>query len=175
MYQEHISNPATCSLYAYQLQRGRHFLHEHPWGAKLWNMERLGQLIGDPRVMVAKADMCRLGLETTDTNGQSGTAGKRTGFLTSSWTPMEELNGLCDGRHGKHNHLTDGRAKDAVIYPPELCRAICRGISRQKNLDATNTNSSQEMTRGQVPSVVQGSNEEGWSPRRGRRQRPHRP
>jgi len=69
------------------------------------------------------------------------------------------LDGLCDGRHGKHNHLTDGRAKGAAIYPPELCRAISRGISRQKILDATNTRSSQEMTRRQLSSVVQGSKE----------------
>ena len=28
--------------------------------------------------------------------------------------------------------MLDGRAKDAATYPPGLCRAICRGISKEK-------------------------------------------
>ena len=28
-----------CSLYKYQLEQGRHFLHEHPWTAKSWNFD----------------------------------------------------------------------------------------------------------------------------------------
>ena len=43
----------------------------------------------------------------------------------------------------KHNHLTDGRAKGATIYPPELFRAISRGVSRQMILDAINTSKSE--------------------------------
>ena len=146
-----------CSLYAYQIQRGRHFLHEHPWGAKSWNMERVMKLVRDPRVMIAKVDLCRFGLEAIDADGQMGPARKRTGFLTSSWAMMEELDGLCNGLHEKHNHLTDGRAKEAAIYPPELCRAVCRGASRQKVFDATNTWSSRSMTRRQLSSVTKGN------------------
>ena len=35
-----------------------------------------------------------------------------------------------------HQSLIDGRAKDAARYPPALCRAICRGISKEKMLRA---------------------------------------
>ena len=35
-----------------------------------------------------------------------------------------------------HQALIDGRAKDAARYPPALCRAICRGISKEKMLRA---------------------------------------
>ena len=34
---EHIE--FCCSLYRYQLRRGRHFIHEHPWSARSWKLE----------------------------------------------------------------------------------------------------------------------------------------
>ena len=73
------------------------------------------ELARDPRVMIAKVDLCRFGLEAIDADGQMGLARKMTLFFTCSWTMMEELDGLCNGLHEKHNHLTDGRAKGAAI------------------------------------------------------------
>ena len=126
-----------CIIYKMQLAGGRHFLHEHPWGARSWDMKCIQELMEDWRVMISKADLCLFGLETTDGQGEMGPARKRTGFMTSSWTVAEELQRTCDGKGHAHNPLLERRAKGAEVYPPELCRAICKGISRQKLMDET--------------------------------------
>ena len=82
-----------------------------------------------------KTDLCRFGMKTTDEEGSMGPARKRIGFMTSSWAIAEELEGIFRGLHEKHNHLMARRAKDASVYPPELCVATCRGALRQKMAD----------------------------------------
>ena len=104
--------------------------------------------------MISKADLCLFGLETTDGQGEMGPARKRTGFMTSSWTVAEELQRTCDGKGHAHNPLLERRAKGAEVYPPELCRAICRGVSRQKLMDETGQMSSAPMSRGQVSAMI---------------------
>ena len=42
-----------CGLYRYQLKRGKHFIHEHPWPARTWNINGIKELMKDPRVSVA--------------------------------------------------------------------------------------------------------------------------
>ena len=51
--------------------------------------------------------------------------------MTNSRSIGHELRRKCDGTH-PHQPLVDGRAKDAARYPPALCRAICRGIAKEK-------------------------------------------
>ena len=143
-----------CLMYEYQLDRGRHFIHEHPWGARSWDVSCIQKLLGDKRVLIAKVDQCRFGLETTNAEGELGPARKRTGFVSSSWTVIEELEGTCDGRHQEHHPLLEGRAKKAEVYPPEMCRAICRGVSRQKLLEETGQTSSRRMSKGQLSSMM---------------------
>ena len=58
-------------------------------------------------------------------------AKKPTRFMTNSKALGRELSRRCDGRHD-HQVLLDGRAKDAARYPPALCRAISRGIMKEK-------------------------------------------
>ena len=58
-------------------------------------------------------------------------AKKPTRFMTNSWSIGRELRRKCDGTH-PHQPLVDGRAKGAARYPPALCRAICRGIAKEK-------------------------------------------
>ena len=53
--------------------------------------------------------------------------------MTNSKVIGRELSRRCDGSH-VHQTLIDGRARDAARYPPALCRAICRGISKEKML-----------------------------------------
>ena len=81
------------------------------------------EIMRDPRAILVKTDLCRFGMQTTDEVGELGPARKRTGFLTSNWALAEELAGTCEGQH-RHYHLVERRAKEAEIYPPELCRAI---------------------------------------------------
>ena len=40
--EEHVNFCVT--LYRYQLSHGRHFLHEHPWGASSWRLESVAEL-----------------------------------------------------------------------------------------------------------------------------------
>ena len=58
-------------------------------------------------------------------------AKKPTKFLTNSRSIGRELSRKCDQEHS-HQPLVDGRAKDAARYPPALCRAICRGVAKER-------------------------------------------
>ena len=50
------------TLYKMQMDEGRYWLHEHPWGAKSWQIPAMEELLKDPRVHVAYADQCQFGL-----------------------------------------------------------------------------------------------------------------
>ena len=166
-YRERMKEAIThlefcCELYRLQLGSGRHYLHEHPWSAKSWWMQCVGNILKDPRTIVVKTDLCRFGMKTTDDGGSMGPARKRTGFMTSSWAIAEELEGICRGLHEKHNHLMARRAKDAAVYPPELCMAICRGALRQKMADEACVKTSRPLTRKCLMSILAKDVKEGW-------------
>ena len=74
--------------------------------------------------------------------------------MTSSWTVAEELQKTCDGNHHVHNPLLERRAKEAEVYPPELCRAMCRGVSRQKLMDETGQLSSAPLSSGRLSVLI---------------------
>ena len=86
-------------------------------------MECVTKLIHNEDVMIAMVDQCRFGLETSGEDGSTGPARKRTGFMSSSWTVIEELDGACNGLHKRHNHLIDGRANGGRCLPPPLSYA----------------------------------------------------
>ena len=71
------------------------------------------------------------GLYTRGQGGRPEHAMKPTRFMTNSRAIASELARRCDKTH-RHQPLTDGRAKEAAKYPPELCKAICRGMLRHK-------------------------------------------
>ena len=56
---------------------------------------------------------------------------KPTKFMTNSRALGNELKRRCDKSH-QHQPLVDGRAKDAARDPPDMCKAICRGIMKEK-------------------------------------------
>ena len=107
-------------------------------------------------------DLCRFGIETTNDAGDLGPARKRTGFLTSSWAVAEELAGTCDGTHSGHYPLLERRAKNAAIYPPQLCRAIARGAARQKLADEACVKTSRPLTRGSLLALLIKDVKEDW-------------
>ena len=78
------------------------------------------RLINNEDVMIA---MGRFGLGTSGEDGSTGPARKRTGFRSSSWIVIEELDGACNGLHQRHKHSIDGRAKGAELTPPPLSYA----------------------------------------------------
>ena len=60
---------------------------------------------------------------------------KPTRWMGTAPHLMKELNCRCEGRHGSHVPLLNGRAARAAIYPPEMVAAIIRGIQSQVEAD----------------------------------------
>ena len=55
----------SCAIiYEQQRQVGRFFLHEHPWMASSWALDRMIKLEGYAGVRKIRADMCQFGMTT---------------------------------------------------------------------------------------------------------------
>ena len=86
-----------CSLYRYQLEQGRQFLHEHPWTARSWNVECVDKILKHPAVGVTQTHKCRF-LMTTHIEHRGGEVGpvrKPTGLMSSSSYVLIELDRKC--------------------------------------------------------------------------------
>ena len=118
------------------MNRGKHFIHEHPWTATSWATEPMKSLLDDARTILVRADQCAFGLKTPsdEVKGEFGYAKKPTGFLTRGNKLADALRRRCPKDH-KHIHLMSGRAANAAIYTDELVEAICSGIIEQKKED----------------------------------------
>ena len=83
-----------CALYKFQIQQGRHVLHEHPWTARSWKPPCVADLMRHPAVNVAQGYMCqfRMMSHIDRPGGAMGLVKKPTGFMTSSKCLAEELN-----------------------------------------------------------------------------------
>ena len=80
--------------------------------------------------------VCQFGMKSNigGKGSELGPVLKPTGFMTNSPCIGSQLARVCPGDH-KHVHLVGGRAAGAAIYPPGLCRAICRGLAAQLHED----------------------------------------
>jgi hypothetical protein len=74
--------------------------------------------------------LCQFGLVTRAGEKQTP-AMKPTRFLSSAEEVLKHLDKRCSRDH-KHQRLSQGRAREAAIYPPELCHAMLRGIEAQR-------------------------------------------
>ena len=90
----------------------------------------MGKILKQEAVLTTITDQCMFGLTTTNWEGKRMPAKKKTRFMSNSEEIMAQLNVKCPGEH-QHQMLIDGRAKKAAIYPPALCRAICKGLVEQ--------------------------------------------
>ena len=99
--------------------------------------------------------MCRFGMDShvREKDGERRLVKKPTGFMTSARCLASQLDVRCDGGH-EHVHLVGGRASAAQVYPPELCKAILRGIVRQKAVEAKDRVSTRLMNPKQLRSFV---------------------
>ena len=70
-------------------------------------------------------------MQSVDNNGVKHAVRKSTRFMSTSELVLDQLGNTCKGEH-EHKHLLDGRAKAASLYPPQLCRAIIKGIEAEK-------------------------------------------
>ena len=117
-------------LYRSQHEQGRLFLHEHPDRATSWKEASIQAIAKIKDVLYVKADQCEFGLKVRE-KGKERLVQKKTGFLTNSPEIAKELSRKCSGQH-EHLQLKGGNlTKQAQVYPPELCKAICRGASRE--------------------------------------------
>ena len=119
-----------------QMSSGRYFIYEHPQSAASWATPAIQELMAMPGVYRTELDQCEFGLMSTDELG-SAPARKPTSLLTNSVEVHRTMGRKCRGGH-RHVHLMKGRAKAAAQYPPEFCRALCRGMRRQARVDVGN-------------------------------------
>jgi hypothetical protein len=117
-------------VYEHQMRHGRHFLHEHPASATSWDLPAMMKLRKKKGVGEVVGHLCQYGL-TTKAGESRAPALKPTRFLSSAEEVLKLLGKRCPRDH-KHQRLAQGRAHDAAIYPPELCKAMLRGIEAQR-------------------------------------------
>ena len=121
-------------LYRHQMDCGRYFLHEHPQTAVSWKERCMVELMRSPLVLKATLHQCQFGQMSKDENG-IGFAKKPTTLLMNSVGVHRQMDRQCTPGSHRHVHLMSGRAKKAQIYPPEMCRAVCRGVVSQMEMD----------------------------------------
>ena len=121
----------ACEIYQYQLDNGGHFLHEHPAGARSWSEDRVQRLLADPRVGSIIGHQCRYGQRAMADDGTMMPVRKATRWLSSAPEVLSRLGRKCLGGH-RHQALVSGRAAQAAVCPPQLCRAILRGTEAQR-------------------------------------------
>ena len=125
-------------VYRWQLSRGKHFLHEHPWGASSWRLEMMESLLSQEGLYLACGDQCAFGQTAWHRNerGQweKRLARKRTGWLTSMRELAVVLSRKCNGQH-LHASMIGGTARPTERYPPRLVRAILRTIRNRLRSD----------------------------------------
>ena len=121
-------------LYRKQMDAGRFFLHEHPWGAWSWSLPEVRELRNEVGVKLAKGNMCAQGMKLRDELGEAPLL-KATGWLSNSECVLEELSAKCSNNGGPNDHrhanLQHGVAAQAAIWPEKLCYSILRGLRKE--------------------------------------------
>ena len=113
-----------------RMERGDYFLCEHPAHASSWELGSAGKLASD-----TVADQCMYGLVTPNADRiELVPAKKPKRFMSNSWHVLGELSTRCD-KPLVHQPLMGGRASKAQEYTYDLCRAISRGLVKQKMYD----------------------------------------
>ena len=125
----------SIKMYRKQMEKGRYFLHEHPWSADSWYDEEVKALAEDERVYVVKGPMCKWEMKANDVAGNEGYVRKETGWMTNSPVLAEILQGECSNKQGglwhRHVRLIGGIARGAAVYPPKLVNAVLKGLKEQ--------------------------------------------
>ena len=120
------------SLYQRQLSQNRHFLHEHPAGARSWHHPSILAIRQMEGVGVVRGDQCMFGLTTKGASAdEKRLAKKPTKFMSSSPHMLKQLEKKCDRSHS-HQILEGARCADAAFYPLQLVRTLLRGIRDTK-------------------------------------------
>ena len=133
----------VASLYEEQANAGRYFLHEHPLNATSWEVPSISGILSRGDVQRVHGDQCQYGSEVKHGPQRGSPVKKPTGFMTNAPQVAKALEKKCTGirggcsrPQGGEHVLCSGRvAREAAIYPRELCRAMLRGIRDQLRQD----------------------------------------
>ena len=99
-------------IYRRQHERGKFFLHEHPAGARSWQVPVIKNLRSLRGVDVVRGDQCQYGLTTKGESPEDRRiAMKPTKFMSNSPQMLQQLSKRCDHSH-KHQHLVGGRCAE---------------------------------------------------------------
>ena len=125
-----------------QMDQGRYFLHEQPLSATSWQLPSVKEVLSRHGIISTYVNMCAYGMTAEDAEGK-GCVFKPTQFMTNSPAIAEQLSNKCSNKVSRHKHrhvqLMNGRARKAQVYPPALCRAICKGLKNQRAWDQQNS------------------------------------
>ena len=117
----------ACEVFQFQLEAGRHFLHEHPAGARSWEDARVQALLRGPRVGSVDGHQCRYGQSARADDGTVMPVRKATRGLSSAPAILSRLGHKCRGGH-RHQALVGGRAASAAVNPPSCAGQSCAGL-----------------------------------------------
>ena len=124
------------SLYREQVEAGRLFIHEHPQHAASWMEASVEKLMRIEGVGRSDADQCQYGQEAQSGQNRGSPVRKPTGFMSNGQHILHALSRRCSGSGGACSRSKGGRhcvasgrvAKEAAVYPQELCKAMIQGI-----------------------------------------------
>ena len=122
-------------VYAWQVKRGKYFLHEHPASASSWATPEVEAIRHMDSVSTVTSDACVFGMRAVGEDGQERPVKKPTRWMSNAPRLLRSLGYRCCGRH-QHTPLLGGRAAAAAVYPPELVLAIVKGLQAQREEDA---------------------------------------
>ena len=117
-----------------QIKKHKWLVFEHPAHAGTWHEDCMKQLLGLLSVEGSIADQCQYGFMTKIKEGIELPAMKPTRFVSNGCCILEELSRRCPKLH-VHEPLMGGKAAAAAQHPPDLCRAMCRGLVRQRQYE----------------------------------------
>ena len=115
-----------------QRKEGRHILHEHQPSTISWREPGVVRLVGIDAVINDQRSHVQSWHDPKYCTGTK-TPEKGNGFLSNSLLMGEDADRVCIG---DRDHISKTRNMQAQICPPSICRAMCRGMKRQKQMDA---------------------------------------
>ena len=121
-----------CELYAYQVENGKYFLHEHPAQATSWHTDVVKKFMRMENVNRNVEHQCQYGAEF---NGQpikkpTGVMSNCSGIRKAVSKTCTGNNGHCSRPGGGEHVLCNGRvARVAVIFPSDYSNQFSVGFA----------------------------------------------
>ena len=123
-------------IYREQIEGGRMFLHEHPESATSWGEQCIRDIMQIPGVERAVGHQCQYGQQVQRGKYKDQPVRKATGWMSNAPRLLARLDRKCLGQGGQCTRPSGGKhvmasghvAREAAVYPRNLCKAIIRGM-----------------------------------------------